>query len=1040
MSSSCDRWHGAGVRFAVRQGICYRRCLAAKHSSYSRTSSACEAAHKQPAIDGIFPPAATAKPFIDFDGRGFLVNGKRTFLASGSLHYARVPRELWRDRLLRMKRAGFNTVQTYLFWNFQEPQEGKWDFSGNHDLNAFLKLVKQMGMYATVRVGPYVCAEWDSGGFPVWLRFKPGLKVRTDNPAFEAAVDDLYDHMLPIVAANQINHGGAVVLVQLENEDPQGWGTEIPNDYFRHLQAKAIANGIQVLYFFSGLHHGSDPGGDTPWPSAQRTIPWYTTEFWPGWAVNYGDLNAGDLRKYDRGTWKIIAYGGNGYNYYMLCGGSNFETWNDDEVAASYDYSAAIGQTGALRPIYYRFKRAAYFATSFPSVLEDSDNATDAYKSAATSPDIRVTARKSPAGTILFLDNNSNKPVQSQVKGLDGVLYPTAGPLTVDAGQIVPIVTDYRLLPDVTLQMAAANILGIASQGATTTVVIYGPPGDPAELRFRTPSGKVVKTQTFAASGSISASGSSGEFDLKVRFGEGKPGEATFEIGAERLRVLAVSTQEADHTWFVDVGGATYVIAGPEYVGDVNGAATTVSVEDYKKYAASAPDEVVVYGPAGNGHILSRAADAAAPNAPTVFNPPALGAWEARSGSAQAASDYADTRWLASQEPLQMGADGDYSAYAWYRTTITPPAAGTYTLNFSDAGDWISVFVNGKHAASSKIQERDNGPIARHITVTLPAGPSALAVLAAHYGRNRLLGIIGPIDKIYSKGVCGPVALSRSTSEVSVTTWRWKSDANGEGDAAAMTGPGLDTSGAGWNAGKIGEDIFHGQRGFAWFRAILPAVTGDHHQLHFESVDDNATVYLNGSRLAHHEGWTYPFDVSLDSAWKQGAPNNLVVLVENVDGGGGIMGDVKLTISEGDQPVRGWKMQGGLGAISPDQGWSPAADAGATANAGAAMFYRTVFNSAPPTAAGLHPILRVSLNGMSRGFVWLNGHNLGRYPERVPVDGVYLPECWLKNGDNSLVVFDEEGNTPAGVKIVVEADASRTITQWSAAGAKDAHR
>ena len=251
-----------------------------------------------------------------------------------------------------------------------------------------------------------------------------------------------------------------------------------------------------------------------------------------------------------------------------------------------------------------------------------------------------------------------------------------------------------------------------------------------------------------------------------------------------------------------------------------------------------------------------------------------------------------------------------------------------------------------------------------------------------------------------------------------------------------MNAPDLDTSGAGWNAGKIGEDIFHGQPGFAWFRTTLPAATGDHHQLHFESVDDNATVYLNGSRLAHHEGWTSSFDVNLDSAWKPGGPNNLAVLVENIDGGGGMMGDVDLTSSEGDQPVRGWKMQGGLGAINPDQGWSPAADAGNTANAGAAMFYRTAFNVTPPTAAGPHPILRVSLNGMSRGFVWLNGQNLGRYPEKVGVDGLYLPECWLKNGANSLVVFDEDGNSPAEVKIVVEADASRTTTQWSAAAIK----
>ncbi len=119
------------------------------------------------ADDGIFPPAPAAAPYINFDGRGFLLNGQRTFIASGGMEYCRVPRALWRDRLLRLKRAGFNTVEIYNMWNFHEPKKGQFDFSGDHDLNAFLKLVKAMDLYAIVRVGPYVCAEWDSGGYPV---------------------------------------------------------------------------------------------------------------------------------------------------------------------------------------------------------------------------------------------------------------------------------------------------------------------------------------------------------------------------------------------------------------------------------------------------------------------------------------------------------------------------------------------------------------------------------------------------------------------------------------------------------------------------------------------------------------------------------------------------------------------------------------------------------------------------------------------------------------------------------------------------------
>jgi len=150
------------------------------------------AAYGQSANDHIFPASATAKPYIDFDSKGFLVNGKRTFLVSAGLEYARVSHQLWGDRLLRLKRAGFNCVEIYTMWNFHEPQEGKFDFSGDHDLGAFLVQVKKLGMYAIVRVGPYYCAEWDNGGYPTWLKFKKGLRVREDNKEFEKYVDRFF--------------------------------------------------------------------------------------------------------------------------------------------------------------------------------------------------------------------------------------------------------------------------------------------------------------------------------------------------------------------------------------------------------------------------------------------------------------------------------------------------------------------------------------------------------------------------------------------------------------------------------------------------------------------------------------------------------------------------------------------------------------------------------------------------------------------------------------------------------------------------------
>jgi beta-galactosidase len=200
----------------------------------------------QDSNDHIFPASATAKPHIDFDSKGFVIEGKRTFLVSAGLEYARIPHELWYDRLLRIKRAGFNCIEIYTIWNFHEEKEGKFNFTGNRDLGKFLDLVKQLNMYAIVRVGPYYCAEWDNGGYPIWLKFKKGVSVREDNKPFEQYVDRFFDHLLPVVFNRQINKGGAVVLVQLENEHPKGWGTAMPDGYFTHLQSKALQMGLQV--------------------------------------------------------------------------------------------------------------------------------------------------------------------------------------------------------------------------------------------------------------------------------------------------------------------------------------------------------------------------------------------------------------------------------------------------------------------------------------------------------------------------------------------------------------------------------------------------------------------------------------------------------------------------------------------------------------------------------------------------------------------------------------------------------------------------
>ena len=176
--------------------------------------------------DEIFPPKAAAQDAVHWKDGYFVINGKPAFISSGSVHYARVPRELWRDRIWRLKMMGFNAVQSYIFWNASEPKEGQWDFSDNNDLDAWLSLLKDMNMYGMERVGPYSCGEWELGGYPSWLTVKPGMIDRELGPSV-AYSDPHLDIVEKIVAKHQLNHGGSVFMVQLENEHPHGWGTQV---------------------------------------------------------------------------------------------------------------------------------------------------------------------------------------------------------------------------------------------------------------------------------------------------------------------------------------------------------------------------------------------------------------------------------------------------------------------------------------------------------------------------------------------------------------------------------------------------------------------------------------------------------------------------------------------------------------------------------------------------------------------------------------------------------------------------------------------
>ena len=147
----------------------------------------------------------------------FYLNDQPFKILSGAIHYFRIDREDWYHSLYNLKALGFNTVETYVPWNAHEPQRGHFHFEGNLDLEHFIQVAQELGLYVILRPSPFICSEWEFGGLPAWL-IEEDLRIRSSNPAFLKEVARYYDELLPRVAKYQLDRGGNILMMQVENE------------------------------------------------------------------------------------------------------------------------------------------------------------------------------------------------------------------------------------------------------------------------------------------------------------------------------------------------------------------------------------------------------------------------------------------------------------------------------------------------------------------------------------------------------------------------------------------------------------------------------------------------------------------------------------------------------------------------------------------------------------------------------------------------------------------------------------------------------
>ena len=309
------------------------------------------------------------------------MDGKPYTIISGAMHYFRIPREYWVDRLTKLKECGFNTVETYTCWNLHEPREGEFDFSGMLDLASYVDEAAKLGLNVILRPGPYICSEWEFGGLPAWLLSYEGMPIRCFDETYLSKVrryyHALFDHLTP---ARLATHGGNIIMVQIENE------------YGSYGDDKEYLNAVVDIYKECGVDctlFTSD--GTNDWMLSGGTLPEYLCvanfgsrpvenfadlkkfrdgqplmcgEYWCGWFDHWYEEH--HVREADElaGLFRDMLEAGASLNFYMFHGGTNFGFMNGanhggkyEPTITSYDYNALLSEAGDMTPAYFAVRK-----------------------------------------------------------------------------------------------------------------------------------------------------------------------------------------------------------------------------------------------------------------------------------------------------------------------------------------------------------------------------------------------------------------------------------------------------------------------------------------------------------------------------------------------------------------------------------------------------------------------------------------------------------------------------------------------------------
>jgi hypothetical protein len=913
------------------------------------------------------PRAIAAQDRVRYDGQCLTVDGRDMIVFSGAFHYFRCPKPLWPDRFAKIKEAGFNTVETYVAWNWHEREMpadvGDFSHADLTDLKDWLRMAhEQFGLYTIVRPGPYICAEWDGGGFPAWLINKrpPDIKdrawLRTDDPTFLAWSKHWYDAVCPVIAAEQVTRkppaSAGVILFQIENE----------YDYFpdasesqrvSHLKALhryVRDNGIDVPIFTCWTRQCRASGdaelkdvfdGSNMYPRwnlapvlqrlqdlrrQQPNAPVAIPELQGGWFSQVG----GKLSEDQEGitapqihhlTLLALSHDATILNYYMLFGGTNFAGWEGRGDTQSYDYNAPIREPGGVGDRYLAVKAIGLMLQEHGAALARAKSVPVDVSGADQGLDLR--ARRGPGGeTFIFCRNTSS----DQKTG--------AATLRIESGAAMHL--SYALDPRgfKVLYLPAGETDPARGQWLPRPLDPIERPSAPAAVRIATAlrrfdgwnSGTDPQIQT-AAGRSLVAMGIYDSRFVLYR--------ARFQLSADQLKQFSALWLDLmqDDAAVLSVNGRIVTPRGTYHAQPV------FPLEGALREGEN--ELVVLYENKGRANF----------------------------GNASQLEAVSGIRSSLLTRDDQMGAP-----ITDWRVKLLPQQADGADLVRGDApdADWPSFRLD-----AAMLQRLSQG--------SLQPGSETPA------------------------------------------------------DAAART-------------------LFNHRRK-AVFRAAVEVSDADlksgRTRLAFDGIDDAGKIFVNGREVGESKSYDKPVTLDAAAALKEGR-NTIAVIVDNKGGGaGGLLGPVYLEGARLEGLPVNWQLAPNLPGAAKQwwradldpAGWQsiqldrqrPLAHKGDASTTPAAKpeslvtWYRMEFEL-PAPGKDIWVPWRATVDASGNGFVYLNGHNLGRYWEVGPQRDFYLPECWLKFGageKNVLTVClrsTERGSSLRGAEVSPYADQAERRT------------